>query len=180
MYLLFFSFFCRVTRRESCGDWQPTPTKPCMPQRAMIEVCASGRTKATTSWSASRCWNSPGAALPSLLMARLWLWDSKMVYWSHCVEVCILAVWRAWSYSLSSLVQSLSAGVAHKINKKPCDHSVQCCFTSTETIRLIRDREPMMATLTFTQLLSSVMRLLGPLLCIRFAENIHILISVCF
>ena len=33
---------------------------------------------------------------------------------------------------------------------------VQCCFTSTETIRLIRDGEPSTATSTFTQLLISV------------------------
>ena len=32
---------------------------------------------------------------------------------------------------------------------------VQCCFTSTETIRTIRDGEPRTATSTFTQLLSS-------------------------
>ena len=32
---------------------------------------------------------------------------------------------------------------------------VQCHFTSTETIRLIRDGEPRAATSTFTQLLSS-------------------------
>ena len=34
-------------------------------------------------------------------------------------------------------------------------HTVQCCFTSTETIRTIRDGEPRTATSTFTQLLSS-------------------------
>ena len=33
--------------------------------------------------------------------------------------------------------------------------SVQCCFTSTETIRSIRDGEPRTATSTFTQFLSS-------------------------
>ena len=33
--------------------------------------------------------------------------------------------------------------------------SVQCCFTSTETTRTIRDGEPRMATSTFTQPLSS-------------------------
>ena len=33
--------------------------------------------------------------------------------------------------------------------------SVPCCFTSTETIRLIKDGEPRTATSTFTQLLSS-------------------------
>ena len=32
---------------------------------------------------------------------------------------------------------------------------VQCCFTSPETIRTIRDGEPRTATSTFTQLLSS-------------------------
>ena len=35
---------------------------------------------------------------------------------------------------------------------------VQCCFTSTETIRTIRDGEPRTATSTFTQLLSFVCR----------------------
>ena len=32
---------------------------------------------------------------------------------------------------------------------------VQCCFTSTETIRTIRDEEPRTVTSTFTQLLNS-------------------------
>ena len=32
---------------------------------------------------------------------------------------------------------------------------VQCCFTSTETARTVRDRESRMATSTFTQLLNS-------------------------
>ena len=33
---------------------------------------------------------------------------------------------------------------------------VECCFTSTETIRLIRGRDPRTATSTFTHLLGSV------------------------
>ena len=33
--------------------------------------------------------------------------------------------------------------------------AVQCCFTSTETIRIIRDRAPRTSTSTFTPLLSS-------------------------
>ena len=33
--------------------------------------------------------------------------------------------------------------------------SFQCCFTSTETVRPIRNGEPRMATSTFTQLLRS-------------------------
>ena len=32
---------------------------------------------------------------------------------------------------------------------------VQCCFTSTETIRTIREGEPRTATSTFTQFMSS-------------------------
>ena len=32
---------------------------------------------------------------------------------------------------------------------------VQCCFTSTETVRTIRDGEPRTSTSTFTQRLSS-------------------------
>ena len=35
---------------------------------------------------------------------------------------------------------------------------VQSCFTSTETLRIIRDGEPRTATSTFTQLLSSELR----------------------
>ena len=37
----------------------------------------------------------------------------------------------------------------------------RCCFTSTETVRTVRDREPKTATLTFTQLLSSESLLLS-------------------
>ena len=32
---------------------------------------------------------------------------------------------------------------------------VLCCFTSTETLRTVRDRKPRMVTTTFTQLLNS-------------------------
>ena len=40
-------------------------------------------------------------------------------------------------------------------NCDQCVCMVQCCFTSTETIRLIRDGEPRTDTSTFTQLLNS-------------------------
>ena len=36
-----------------------------------------------------------------------------------------------------------------------CAVLIQCCFTSTETMRLVRDGEPRAATSTITQLLSS-------------------------
>ena len=35
---------------------------------------------------------------------------------------------------------------------------IQCCFTSTETIRIIRDGEPRTTTSTFTQLLRSELK----------------------
>ena len=35
---------------------------------------------------------------------------------------------------------------------------LQCCFTSTETIRTVKDREPRMAASTFTQLLRSIVQ----------------------
>ena len=47
------------------------------------------------------------------------------------------------------------AGFVYKVTD--C-HMFQCCFTSTETIRLIRDGRPRTATSTFPQLLSSVAR----------------------
>ena len=41
------------------------------------------------------------------------------------------------------------------MHRKCCSRWVQCCFTSTETRRTLRHREPRMATSNFTQLLSS-------------------------
>ena len=52
------------------------------------------------------------------------------------------------------LSSDFAESVAGRANTAPS--SVQCCFTSTETIRLIRDGERRKATLTFTQLLSSL------------------------
>ena len=52
--------------------------------------------------------------------------------------------------------------------------SVHCCFTSTETIRTIRDGEPRTATSTFTQLLSSDVPSKGgevPKSTLRFSSN---------
>ena len=46
-------------------------------------------------------------------------------------------------------------GTAKLLSSEHSASSVQCCFTSTETTRTIRDGEPRTATSTFTQLLSS-------------------------
>ena len=45
-----------------------------------------------------------------------------------------------------------------------------CCFTSTEVIRLIRDGELRMATMTFTQLLNSVLQC-----CFTSTETVRII-----
>ena len=42
----------------------------------------------------------------------------------------------------------------HLLSSESCEF-VQCCLTSTETIRTVRDGKPRTATSTFTQLLSS-------------------------
>ena len=70
--------------------------------------------------------------------------------------------------------------------------TVQCCFTSTETLRTIRDGEPRTATSTFTQLLSSdrslaqfcfpsteIIRLIRGL-CPDFHTAPEIVLSFCF
>ena len=49
--------------------------------------------------------------------------------------------------------------------------SVQCCFTSTETIRTIRDGEPRTVTSTFTQFLSSVSKRQYPVIISRRHES---------
>ena len=56
-----------------------------------------------------------------------------------------------------STLQELYRKQKEKENKENSPHTVQvqCCFTSTESLRTIRDGEPKTATSTFTQLLSS-------------------------
>ena len=54
----------------------------------------------------------------------------------------------------------------------------QCCFTSTETIMLIRDGDPRMATSTFRQLRSSVLTRLVPFISLCFKHN-FILSALC-
>ena len=66
------------------------------------------------------------------------IWKYKKLqicYWKNCLRIC----------------RQHSDTVLYKIL---C--SVQCCFTSTETVQTIRDGEFRMATSTFTKLLSSV------------------------
>ena len=59
-----------------------------------------------------------------------------------------------WLSSGSSLeLQTFSASMGPW--GQCCAAQVHCCFTSTETIRTIRDREPSTDTSTFTQVLSS-------------------------
>ena len=70
--------------------------------------------------------------------------------------------WRGWVESILELSWDLQAAVAHGANAALSVAMANTasffrrCFTSTETIRTIRDGETRTATSTFTQLLSSV------------------------
>ena len=48
-----------------------------------------------------------------------------------------------------------SPGQRPRLSHSSCSAWVQCCFTSTETVRTVRDGEPRTATSTFTQLPNS-------------------------
>ena len=63
-----------------------------------------------------------------------------------------------------------SPGRPPRLSHSSCalnNSSSQCCFTSTETVRTIRDGEPRTATSTFTQLLSSVSVFVSALLYVH-------------
>ena len=60
------------------------------------------------------------------------------------------------------------------------DKLVECCFTVTETIGLIRDGEPRTATSTFTQLLSSVMMMMFVELNVLGRRLTYKLVECCF
>ena len=66
---------------------------------------------------------------------------------------------RALPMNHSALRQCTSSKSAGELKRRHCSHYstllLQCCFTSTETIRLIRDGVPRTADSTFTQLQSS-------------------------
>ena len=57
--------------------------------------------------------------------------------------------------------------------EKALQVQVQCCFTSTETIRTVRDWKPRTATSTFTQLLNSVGKLLLLLQMLLYVHRDH-------
>ena len=59
------------------------------------------------------------------------------------------------SYVYNFSVTASTSSVGDNSAVLTSSFSFQCYFTSTETIRLIRDGDPRTATSTFTQLLSS-------------------------
>ena len=79
---------------------------------------------------------------------RVWRkgWQKTRLGVGVCIQRCSL---KAGKHSIHFARTAASEHSA----RHHC--SVQRCFTSTETVRTIRDGEPRMATSTFTQLLSS-------------------------
>ena len=53
------------------------------------------------------------------------------------------------------IIHTLNGAVRLRVRPLMLQVRVQCCFTSTETVRTIRDGEPRTSTSTFTQLLNS-------------------------
>ena len=94
-------------------------------------------------------------------------------FFSPCVKArhafgyfCLLAIylliyfWLDQRY-LKRETKSVSANnerVAGRSNIPPTDVQIQCCFTSTDTISIIRVGEPRTSTSSFTHLLISVSR----------------------
>ena len=64
-------------------------------------------------------------------------------------------------YDLFQPIRAAGRLGCSKLKADPPMLSVQCCFTSTETVRTIRDGEPRTATWIFTQLLGSALLLLS-------------------
>ena len=79
---------------------------------------------------------------------------------SLSAEVILVVVVVVMMMMMMMMTWSLmSSDVGVDILGTECDQCVcmvQCCFTSTETVRLIRTGKPRTATSTFTQLLNSV------------------------
>ena len=73
------------------------------------------------------------------------------------LSVVVVVVRNCPSTHSTLLAFSLRENVSTK-NSCGSTLQVQCCFTTTEAIRTIRDGEPRTATSTFTQLLSSVLQ----------------------
>ena len=73
-----------------------------------------------------------------------------------CVHVVMSLLIKSEDHSMCGLAVTSQGNPAENMSDSSHFHrQVQCCFTSTETIRTIRDGEPRTATSTFTQLLSS-------------------------
>ena len=68
--------------------------------------------------------------------------------WFHCLFIIFIVLKAYWWWCRTSCPG------CQLTNCDQCLSMVQCCFTSTETVRLIRVWKPKTATSTFTQLLN--------------------------
>ena len=91
------------------------------------------------------------------LVSRLRLHLTWASVWRRLLQVKFSVAWRPQRHH--GLFGTGSPGRPPRLSHSP-GVPVQCCFTSTETIRLIRDGLLRTATSTFTQLMSSSSMLL--------------------
>ena len=100
------------------------------------------------------------------LIIKNWLLERtepRSICWpAFCLKVSLQWI-KLVSHTLTSVAKHQKVG-SHALLSEFCRRThntrfvaVQCCFTSTETIKTIRNGELWTATSTFTQLLSSVL-----------------------
>ena len=59
------------------------------------------------------------------------------------------------------------------VSLRTLHYSVQCCFTSTEAVGIVRDGDPSTSTSTFSQLLSSEFRNINVKCCFTSTETVR-------
>ena len=149
------------TRRRPDDSYKvPDTSISCIPGTSSVRASLSGRVRAAA--------NAVPVMRSAAAVGRHRLTDSPQKRQSCTAEHATrttsqsMRVATATYYEQQNLAQHVPFGSAflkaclltstEDVNSVP----VQCCFTSTEAVRTIRDGEPWTATPTFTQLLSSV------------------------
>ena len=113
---------------------------------------STGKVQAGLEWKLTHSWSSLGS-----LKAHLQPGGPPLKELEKLTNTRFSVAWRP--QKPSGLLGTGSPGRPPRLSHRSWSlerlFSFQCCFTFTETVRLIRDGEPRTATSTFTQLLGS-------------------------
>ena len=147
-----------------------------------MRVCARARVCVNLYSSASLTRVRKWCFIKNYLLLLLYLQISLHTKCPYCLKTKNKTHTHAFSQSISmvrgggnKIKTKRSRPKLHRERRVLQDYSssVQCCFTSTETIRTISDGEPRTATSTFTQLLSSARALHGPSSMLLYVHRDH-------